>query len=174
MRYSTVNFFQGILYFLVIFLLSFLRQVKGAFHFLLHSKQGHGFTPIYPSLRTESTPSSCTYDCDQDTLAEPHKKKDHPCETHGTIVDISADIVHLSDQERSLITSELASVNSTIKEQSAAMTLSPTTSELRKPSSFGFTVVHGSAITPAKAKLFSPILLPAVLHDLPKGYALIL
>ena len=71
-----------------VFLLSFPNIVKGISHCLLHSKQGDGFTPVYPSLRTKSIPSSCTYDFDQDPLVEPHKNNDHPYKNHGATVDI--------------------------------------------------------------------------------------
>ena len=48
------------------FFLSFPKLVKEISHGLLHSKQGHGPTPMHPSLRTEGISSPCTYDFDQD------------------------------------------------------------------------------------------------------------
>ena len=98
--YSTLNLLQDILSLLVIFFLSFPKIVKEISHYLLHSKQGQGLTPVYPSLRTKSIPSSCTYVFDQDTSAKPHKKKDHPYETHGATIYIYADTTHLSHQEK--------------------------------------------------------------------------
>ena len=89
-RYSSVNLLQDILSFLVNIFLSFPKLVKGISHCLLHSKQGHGFTPVYPSLRTKSISSSCTYYFDQDPSVKPHKNNDHPCKNHGAIVDTAS------------------------------------------------------------------------------------
>ena len=70
--------------------MSFPNLVKGIFHCLLHSKEGHGFIPVHPCLQIESISSSCTYDFDQDPSIEPHKKNDHPCKTHGATVDTTS------------------------------------------------------------------------------------
>ena len=119
LRYSSVNLLQDILSFLVIFFLSFPKLVKRISHCLLHSKQGHGFTPVYPSFRTENISSACTYDFDQDPSVEPHKNNNNPCKTHGATVDTTSfsesrgrDIQPLSDREFPLFPSQLASLNS--------------------------------------------------------------
>ena len=56
----------------------------------MHSKQNHEFTPLYPSLRTESISSSCTFDFDQNHLFEPHDIKDQPFQPHDTIVEVTS------------------------------------------------------------------------------------
>ena len=86
-RYSSLNLLQDVLSFLVNSFLYFPKFVKIVFHCLFHSNQNHGFTPVYPSLRTESISSSCTFDFDQDPSFEPHDIKYHPCEPHETKVD---------------------------------------------------------------------------------------
>ena len=86
-RYSTVNFLQVILSFLVNYLLSFPEHVKTIFHCLFHSKQDHGFTLIYRSLKTEIMSSSCTFNSDQDLSFESHDINDQPCEPYDTKVD---------------------------------------------------------------------------------------
>ena len=42
---------------------------------------------MYPSLRTESIASSCTFDSNQYISSETHDIKGHPCEPHETTVD---------------------------------------------------------------------------------------
>ena len=86
-RYSSFSFLQDVLSFFVNILLYFPKLVKTVFHYALHSKQNHEFTPVYPSLRTESISSSYAFDFDQDPSFEPHGIKDHPCEPHETKVD---------------------------------------------------------------------------------------
>ena len=86
-RYPSFSFLQDVLSFLVKIFLSFPKLVKIVFHYSLHSKLNHEFTPIYPSLRTKSISSSCTFDFDQDPSFEPHDIKDHPCEPDETTVD---------------------------------------------------------------------------------------
>ena len=88
--YSTVYLLQDVLSFLVNFFLYFPNPVKIVFHFLLHSKENHEFTPIYPSLKIERISSSFAYDFDQELLFEPHEIKDYPCEPHDTTVDITS------------------------------------------------------------------------------------
>ena len=78
---------QDVLSFLVKLLLSFPKLVKTTFHYALHSKQHHEFTPIYPSLRTEIIPSPCMFDFDWDLSFKPHEIKGHPCEPHETSID---------------------------------------------------------------------------------------
>ena len=56
-------------------------------HGKLHSKQGHGLTPVTPFLRTEGISSSCTHDFVQYSSINPHKNNGHPYKTHGAIVD---------------------------------------------------------------------------------------
>ena len=188
-RYSSVNLLQDILSFLIKKFLSFPNLVKIFFDCLLHSKQGHGFTPIYPYLRTKTISSSCTYDFDQDPLVEPHKKGDHPCKTHCATIDTASfseslgrDIQRLSDRECPLVPSQLVSWNSTATEQSAAISLCPTTIELTQPSSSSSatprntlilsttpasTPLGSLVIAPTKAKRFAPLLLLDAIHDLP-------
>ena len=69
------------------FLLSFPKLVKTVFHCSLHSKQNHEFTHVYPSLRTKSISSSCTFYFDQDPSFEPNDIKDNPCEPDENKVD---------------------------------------------------------------------------------------
>ena len=83
-RYSSFNFLLDALSFFVNLLLSIPKLVKTVFHYALHSQQNHQFTPVYPSLRTESFPSPCTFDFDRDLSFEPHDLKGHPCEPHET------------------------------------------------------------------------------------------
>ena len=100
--------------------LSFPKLVKGISHCLLHSKQGHGFSHVYPSLRTKIIHSSCTYDFSQDPSVEPHKNNGDPCKTHGATVDIASfsesldtDLQPLSNRECPLFSFEISSLNST-------------------------------------------------------------
>ena len=86
-RYSSVNFLQDILSFLVNLFLSFPKLVKAIYNGLLHSKQGHRPTLIHPYLINKGISSPCTYDSDQDPLVKPHKNNDHPCKTHGATFD---------------------------------------------------------------------------------------
>ena len=85
-----MNFLQDILSFLINYFMSIPELVKTIFHCLLHSKQNHKFTPVYPSLQTESISSSCAYDFDQELLFEPHDIKDQPCDPHDTTVDVTS------------------------------------------------------------------------------------
>ena len=113
-------------------------MVKESFHFLLHLKQGQGFTPVYPSLRTENIPLSCTYDFDQDPSIDQLKKNDHPCKNHDATIDTTSffdppgkDLQPSSDQECPPLPFELTSLNSISIGQYASMSLSPTTLELK-------------------------------------------
>ena len=94
-RYSSFSFLLYALSFFVNILLSIPKLVKTVFHYALHSKQNHEFTPVYPSLRTESIPSPCTFDFDQELSFEPHDIKGHPCEPHETMTD-NTSIPHIS------------------------------------------------------------------------------
>ena len=76
---------------------------------------------MYPSLRTKSIPSPCTYDFYQDPSVKPHKRNDHPYKTHGATIDTAC----FFDQECPLFPSELASLSCTAIEQSSALSLSP-------------------------------------------------
>ena len=67
--------------------MSFPKLLKRIFHYLLRSKQNHGFTPVYPSLQTKYVSSPNTYDFDQELLFEPHDIKDEPYEPNDTKVD---------------------------------------------------------------------------------------
>ena len=103
--------------------LSFPKLVKEISHGLLHSKQGHGPTPVQPYLRTKGISSPCTYDFDQDPLFKIHKSNDHPCKNHGATVDTASfskslgrDLQPFFDQECHLFPSELASLISTATE----------------------------------------------------------
>ena len=105
------------------FFLSFPKLVKEISHGLLHSKQGHGPTPVHPSLRIGYIPSPCTYDFDQDPSFNTHKNNDHPCKNHGATVDTTSfyeslgrDLQPFSDQEGHLFPFELASLSSTATE----------------------------------------------------------
>ena len=82
-RYLRFNFLQNISDFLVNISFSFLKFVRIIYHGLSHPKKSCDFTPIYPSLQTESISSSYTYDFNQDPspqtfdikrkLDEPHE-----------------------------------------------------------------------------------------------------
>ena len=94
--------------------LSFHKLVKEISHGLFHSKQGHGSTPVHPSLRTEGISSPFTYDFDQDPSVKLDKNNDHPCKTHGAKVDTASfseslgrDLQPFSDQECPLSPYEL-------------------------------------------------------------------
>ena len=87
MRYSSFSFLQDVLSLLVKFFLSFPKLVKTVFHCSLHTKQNHEFTPVYPSLRTESIPSLCMFDVDQYLSFKPYDIKGHPCDPLEAIVD---------------------------------------------------------------------------------------
>ena len=82
-----MNFLQDILSFLVNYFLSIVELVKTIFHCLLHSKQDHGFTPVYPSLQTEIMSPSCAFDSDLDPSFELYNINNHRCEPHDTKVD---------------------------------------------------------------------------------------
>ena len=140
-RYSSVNLLQYIVSFLVNVFLSFPKLVKGISHCLLHSKQGHGFTPVYPSLRTKSIYSSCTYYFDQDPSVKPHKNNDHSYKTVGATVDTASfskslgrDLQPLFDQKFPLFPFEIASLKSTSTKNSTTISLFPSTSKLKQPS----------------------------------------
>ena len=80
---------QDFLSFLVSYFLSFPELIKIFFYCLLHSKQDHGFTFVYPYLQTENMSSSCIPNSDQDPSFEPHNINDQPCEPYDTKVDTS-------------------------------------------------------------------------------------
>ena len=67
--------------------MSFLELIKVIFHFLLHSKQDHGFTSTYPSFQTENMSPSCTLNFDQDPSFQTHNINEHPSEPHDNKVD---------------------------------------------------------------------------------------
>ena len=55
----------------------------------MHSKEGHGFTPVHPCLQIESISSSCTYDSKKDLSFDSHKNNDQPYGPHDTKFDIT-------------------------------------------------------------------------------------
>ena len=160
-RHLSVYLLKDILSFIVNFFLSFPKLVKGISHSLLHSKQGHGFTHVYISLRTGIISSSCTYDYDQDPSVEPRKNNDHPYKNPSATVDTTSfseslgrNPQPLSHREFPLFPFESSSLNSTSTENSANISLSPTTLELKKPPSFSLIVFHGSVVTHKRLILF--------------------
>ena len=76
-------------------LLSIPKLFKTNFHYALHSEQSYEFTPVYPSLRTKSFPSPCTFDFDRDLSFEPYDLKGHSCKPHETTTN-STSIPHSS------------------------------------------------------------------------------
>ena len=85
-RYLSFRFFQDSLSCLVSLFLYFPKFIKTSFHGSFHSEQGYEYIPVYPSLRTESIESSCTFDFDQDIFPETHDIKSYPCEPHETTI----------------------------------------------------------------------------------------
>ena len=67
--------------------MSFLELIKIISHFLLHSKQYHGFTFVYPSLQTEIMYLFYILNSDQGPSFKLHNIIDHPCESHNTKFD---------------------------------------------------------------------------------------
>ena len=67
--------------------MSFPKLVKIICHCLLHSKQDHGFTYVYPSLQIENISPYSIFNSDQDPLFELHNINDQLCESHNTKVD---------------------------------------------------------------------------------------
>ena len=86
-RYSSFSFLLDFLSFFLNLLLYIPKLVKIVFHYGLHSKQNHEFTPVYPSLRTEIFPSPCMFYFDRYLSFKPHDIKGHLCELHETSVD---------------------------------------------------------------------------------------
>ena len=85
-RYFIFHFFQDALSCLVSLFLSFPKFIKTTFHGSFHSEQSYEYIPVYPSLRTESIASSCTFNLDRDLSPKAHDIKGHPCEPHETTV----------------------------------------------------------------------------------------
>ena len=88
-RYLRSIFLQNILFVLVNISLSFPKFIKIIVHGLFHSRKSLEFTPVYPSLQTESISSYYTYDLDQDHWYETHDTKKQPCEPHNTEVEVA-------------------------------------------------------------------------------------
>ena len=104
---------------------------------------------------------------------------------------LGGNIQPLSDQECPTLTSELTMLNPTTIRKYAAAYLSLTASKLSHPSSSNFITPHvpttphlllssstsvlvtlvSLVVPPRMENIFSPILLPAALHDLPSGYS---
>ena len=87
-RYLGSNFLQNTLAFLVNIFFSFPKFIKIIYHGLFHSKQSFEFTPVYPSLQTESISSSCTSDFNQDLLPEIPDIKRQSSGPHDTIPEV--------------------------------------------------------------------------------------
>ena len=94
-KHLSLHFFQDALYYLVSFLLSFLRFIKTTFYSPAHPKQSHEYVPVYPSLRTERIVSSCTSGYDLDFYPRAHDVKVHPYEIHETSDDSVAIVPNL-------------------------------------------------------------------------------
>ena len=86
LRYSSLSFFQDVLSCLVSLFLSFPKFIKTTFYGSIRSEQRYEYILVYPSLRTKSIASSCTFYFDQDVSPEAHEVKGHPCEPHETSV----------------------------------------------------------------------------------------
>ena len=86
LRYSSLHFFQDALSCLVSLFLSFPKFTKTAFYGSIHLEQSYEYILIYPSLRTKSIASSCTFYFDQYFSPKAHDVKGHPCEPHETSV----------------------------------------------------------------------------------------
>ena len=94
-KHSSPCFFQDALSYLVILLLSFPRFIKTTFYGPAHSEQSHEYTPVYPSLRTESVASPCTSDYGLEFYPGAPDVKGHPCEIHETSDDSLAIVPNL-------------------------------------------------------------------------------
>ena len=88
LRYSSLRFFQDALSCLVSCFLSFPRFIKIAFYGSIRSEHSYEYIHVYPSLRTKSIASSCTFGFDPDFSLGACDIKGHPCEPHETSVNI--------------------------------------------------------------------------------------
>ena len=86
LRCSSLCFCQEALSCLVSLFLSLPRFIKTTFYGSIHLEQSYEYILVYPSLRTESIASSCTFDFDRDFSPEAHDIKGHPCEPHETSI----------------------------------------------------------------------------------------
>ena len=84
LRCSSLCFFLEALSYLVGLFLSLPRFIKIAFYGSFHSEQSYEYIHVYPSLRTKSVVSSCTFGFDLDFSPGAHDVKGHPCEIHET------------------------------------------------------------------------------------------
>ena len=93
-RYLRFSFLQNISDFLVNISFSFFKFVRIIYHGLSHPNKSCDFTPIYPSLQTQSISSSCTYDFNQDPSPQTFDIKRKPDEPHEAI---SENTSHIQD-----------------------------------------------------------------------------
>ena len=89
-KYLNLDFFQGILFFVIICLWSFLEHVKQFFLYLLHSNDDHeNLAIVYPPLKfVHIFPHGIT-DFDQNITSEPCDDHSQVDETHEIKDDIS-------------------------------------------------------------------------------------